>query len=265
MPILNKLFSAYESLGFTVSSGLNPHHHGGNLGAPFTWLLKDGKSFSNGLGISMKEIYFLECLFDGFRPKTAFVIGNSFGWSSLAVGLLNPESQVVAIDAGFDENSIEGLEVTNQLSASLGLGVTAVKAVSPDGVDQVIAEHLGAPVDFVFIDGLHTNEQVFKDYAALKPYMSENGVFLFHDVVSCGLRSGIERIAEDCGKTPEVLYGTSSGMAILCLGDDAGIARTLSTFRGNPAAIKLIKQQGGAGLPRMLARWRRSLTKRLAS
>lgn len=264
MPILNTLFEAYESLGFTVSSGLNPHHHGGNLGAPFTWLLRDGQSFSNGLGISMKEIYFLECLFDEFRPRTAFVIGNSFGWSTLAVGLLNPKARVLAIDAGFDENSLEGLDVTNRLSKALGLGVIAVKAVSPDGVDQAITEHMPGPVDFCFIDGLHTNEQVFKDYAALKPHMSDNGVFLFHDVASCGLAPGIRRIAADCGQIPELLYGTSSGMAILCLGDDPGVSRTLASFRGDPAAIELIRSQQKTGLPRILSRWRRSFAKRLA-
>ncbi|HBC08352.1 MAG TPA: hypothetical protein DC046_12350 [Rhodospirillaceae bacterium] len=263
MPIINKLFAGYESLGFTVSSGLNPHHHGGNLGAPFTWLLKDGRSFSNGLGISMKEIYFLECLFEEFRPRNAFVIGNSFGWSTLAIGLLNPDARVLAIDAGFDENSLEGLDVTNRLGGALGLNVVAVQAVSPEGVDGAVTEHLSSPIDFCFIDGLHTNEQVFKDFAALKPHMSDDGVFLFHDVISCDLAPGIARIAEACGKAPEVLYGTSSGMAILCLGNDRTLARTLATFRGDTGAINLIRRQQRPKVHRLLSRWRRSIAKRI--
>lgn len=263
MPIINKLFAGYESLGFTVSSGLNPHHHGGNLGAPFTWLMKGGRCFSNGLGISMKEIYFFECLFEEFRPRNAFVIGNSFGWSTLAIGLLNPEARVLAIDAGFDENSLEGLQITNRLGESLGLNVTAVQAVSPKGVDETVGRHLSEHIDFCFIDGLHTNDQVFKDFAALRPHMSQDGVFLFHDVISCDLMPGIARIAEVCGKVPEVLYGTSSGMAILCLGDDRNIARTLATFRGDAEAIDLIRNQQRPKAHRLLSRWRRSIAKRI--
>ena len=77
MTIMNKLFAIYKGAGFEISTGLNPARFDDYKGAPFTWLLKDGESFTEGLGISMKEVYFLECLFDGYAPQNIFIIGNN--------------------------------------------------------------------------------------------------------------------------------------------------------------------------------------------
>ena len=263
MPILNTLYELYESEGFTVSSGLNPDHNDGHPYAPFTWLLKDGKSFSNGLGIALQEIYFLENLFDAYRPKSVLIIGNSFGWSTLAVGLLNSETPIVALDACFDENADVGLDLTNRLAKQAGTKVVTVEGVSPNDLPMVIGDYLDGQVDFCFIDGLHTNEQVYKDYAGVRPYMPKDGVYLFHDVLSCGLGPGMDRIAEDCGRMPEVLYGTPSGMAILCLGDDGPVRRTIETFKGAPEAMTLMRDLQRKGKYRHLNRWRRSIAKRL--
>ncbi|MEK9672772.1 MAG: class I SAM-dependent methyltransferase [Rhodospirillaceae bacterium] len=263
MPILNRLYGLYEGAGFTVSSGLSPEHSGGHPYAAFTWLLKDGKSFSNGLGIALQEIYFLENLFERYRPEKVLVIGNSFGWSTLAVGLLNPEARVVALDACFDENADAGLALTNDLAGKAGIDVRAVEGVSPRDLAVVIGEHLGGRVDFCFIDGLHTNEQVFEDYAGVRPFMPDDGVYLFHDVLSCGLGPGLARIEGDSGRNAEILYGTPSGMALLCLSDGGPLSRTVRTFKGAPEAMDLMRNQQRQRKHRHLFRWRRSIAKRL--
>ncbi len=91
VPILSRLTSLYESRGISIAAGLNPSHFSNLPSAPFTWFVKDGRSLTNGLGIGLQEIYFLECLFDGFHPRRIFVVGNSLGWSTLALALLNPD------------------------------------------------------------------------------------------------------------------------------------------------------------------------------
>src|SRR5579871_4753238 len=106
MPILPRLVGLYEGRGIQISTGLNPSHFENYPLAPFTWFISDGKSLTNGLGISLQEIYFLECLFAGFQPKRVFVIGNSAGWSTLAIALANPSAAVLAIDAGFDTRAL---------------------------------------------------------------------------------------------------------------------------------------------------------------
>src|SRR5258708_1297550 len=128
MPILKRLTGLYESRGILISTGLNPCHFGNLLQANFTWFIKDGKSLTNGLGIAMQEVYFLECLFAALHPKNIFAIGNSAGWSSFALSLLNPTARVVAIDAGFDQNALEGLEFTNRVAAEEGLNLRLVKS-----------------------------------------------------------------------------------------------------------------------------------------
>ena len=111
------LGAAYLILGrIRISTGLNPCHFGNLPSAAFTWFIKDGESLTNGLGIAMQEVYFLECLFARLKPKSIFIIGNSAGWSSLALALLNPQARCVAIDAGFDRNALDGLDFTNRVA-----------------------------------------------------------------------------------------------------------------------------------------------------
>lgn len=265
MPILKRLTGLYESRGIRISTGLNPCHFGNLPQANFTWFIKDGKSLTNGLGIAMQEVYFLECLFATLKPKNIFIIGNSAGWSSFALALLNPAARVVAIDAGFDQNALEGLEFTNRVAREEGLDLRAVKALSPDGVAAVVAAHMTGPVDFAFIDGYHTKEQVVRDFAALRPHADPACVYLFHDVHEFKLQPGIEEIARGSGLSWQLLLGTPSGMAVV---HDAklcpGLAEEIAPFRAHDEALSLLAAEVWKSQHRRLYKWRRSLAKRSA-
>jgi len=266
MPILARLVSLYRDRGIDIAAGLNPSHFGGFPLAAFTWFVRDGRSLTNGLGIALQEIYFLECLFARFRPRRLFVIGNSLGWSSLALGLLNPAAKTVAIDAGLDRNSKAGIEFTNRVAAEEGLPVSAVLGASPADVPRVVAEHGLAPLDFAFIDGYHSVEQVELDFAALRPHAAPDCVYLFHDVGNFGLAPGLERIAAATGLHWELLLGTSSGMAILYDPATRPAWRDdIAPFVVPPQIVGLIRDQAWNHRHRHLARWRRSLKKRLGA
>jgi len=262
MPIINKLFATYRAKGFEISSGLNPCHMDNDAAAPFTCLFKDGVPYTNGLGIALQEIYFLECLFDGYQPKKIFLIGNSFGWSTIAIGLLNREAQVVALDSGGDPKSIEGLEMTNDIGRELGLNVKAVKGISPTDVEEVVFKELGGEIDFCFIDGLHTNEQIVLDHDAVQPFLNEDGVILFHDAISCGMEPGIANIAKKTSGKIDYLQATSSGMAILHSGTNKQIEATLATFSYDDKLLDTMRQKNRQEKHRHLYRWKRSLDKR---
>lgn len=194
MPIIAELVELYRSEGIAISTGLPPHRFGGYGGAPFTWFLKDGQSLTNGLGIAMQEVYLLEHLFAAFQPRRALVIGNAFGWSTLAIAALLKGGQVVAIDSGSDRNSLAGLELTNRLAARGKLPAKAVKGTSPGDVATIVNTTLAGPVDFAFIDGLHTSAQVVLDYTAVRAKAAADAVYLFHDVQEFGLGAGIAEI-----------------------------------------------------------------------
>src|SRR5215471_18044848 len=57
MPILPRLVNLYEKRGIQISTGLNPSHFSNAPLAPFAWFISEGKSLTNGLGISLQEIY----------------------------------------------------------------------------------------------------------------------------------------------------------------------------------------------------------------
>lgn len=264
MPIIARLASLYESRGIHISTGLNPSHFGNFPMAPFTWFFKNGESVTNGLGIALQEVYFLECLFARFRPQRLFAIGNSAGWSSLALALLNPEARVLAIDAGFDRNALDGIGFTNRVAEEEDLPVRVVEGRSPEDVPRVLRAAAMGPIGFTFIDGHHSIAQVQLDFRAVRAHAAPDCVYLFHNVASFALHSGIERITRDSGLAAQLLLGTTSGMAIvydrtrcpLALGD-------IAPFIASPEAVALIEDAAWSRRHRHLARWRRSLKKRL--
>ncbi|HEV2264613.1 MAG TPA: class I SAM-dependent methyltransferase [Stellaceae bacterium] len=265
MPIIAELVELYRSEGIAISTGLPPHRFGGYGGAPFTWFLKDGKSLTNGLGIAMQEVYLLEHLFAAFQPRRALVIGNAFGWSTLAIAALLKGGQVVAIDSGSDRNSLAGLDLTNRLAARGQLPAKAVKGTSPGDVAAIVDAALGGPVDFAFIDGLHTSAQVVLDYTAVRAKAAADAVYLFHDVQEFGLGDGIVEIERLADRKATMLAATQSGMAILF--DPArhpGLARAVAAFAPPEPALQVVRQAAWDSRHRHLARWRRSFAKRRA-
>ncbi|HTW51448.1 MAG TPA: class I SAM-dependent methyltransferase [Stellaceae bacterium] len=264
MPILPRLVSLYESRGIGIATGLDARYFDGLRHAPFTWFLKDGKSLTEGLGIALQEVYLLECLFARFRPRSVFVIGNSLGWSTLAIALTNPEAQVLAIDAGLDRHSRVGIDFTNRVAAEERLTVSAAFGKSPDDVAACVAEADLPPIEFAFIDGYHSVDQVQLDFRAVKPLAAPDCVYLFHDVAAFGLTAGIERIASENGMRWQLLLGTPSGMAIVYNPAHSPPALAdIAPFIASPEAVRVLSDAAWAHRHRHLARWRRSLRKRL--
>ena len=266
MPILARLARLYEDRGIKLSTGLNPTHFGNFPLAPFTWFIKDGASLTNGLGVALQEIYFAECLFERFHPQHIFVIGNSSGWSTFALALLNPSAKIVAIDAGLDRNSLEGIEFTNRVAAEEGLSARAVRGVSPGDVASVVYDNQLAPIDCVLIDGYHSVEQVERDFDAVWPYAASHCIYLFHDVQTFDLHQGLERIAAKSGFAWDLLLGTPSGMAVMY--DDAQRSPALdgiSPFIAHAEALEIVRRAAWEQRHRHLARWRRSLRKRIST
>ena len=264
MPILSRLVKHFETRGIQISTGLNPSHFDNYPLAPFTWFIRDGGSLTNGLGIALQEVYFLECLVARLRPERLFVVGNSLGWSTFALALLNPSARVLAIDAGFDRFSLDGLDFTNRVAAEEGFAITAVKAVSPGDVTTTLQANAMTPVDFAFIDGLHSVAQVQLDFDAIRPHAAPDCVYVFHDVEATGLHVGIERIAERSSLSWQLLLGTPSGIAIMYDRHHRPAALDdIAAFVARPLAVELIRKAAWERGHRHLARWRRSLRKRL--
>jgi predicted O-methyltransferase YrrM len=245
MPIIDKLISAYRVEGIDICTGLASHDFGNLPSAPFTRFVKDGRSMTGGLGIALQEIYLLENLFGAYRPRHVLIIGNSLGWSTLAIAMLLPDSQIAAMDAGFDENALCGLDLTNRMAASAGLNkVRALKGASPQAVAGVVDAELDGRVDFALIDGLHTNEQVVLDYEAIARKAARDAVYLFHDVYAFNLHEGIAQIEQMAGRAVQSLRATPSGMAILYDPEQhLGMIEALAAFAPSPNVLEVVKDE----------------------
>ena len=245
MGVFDSLVEAYEGEGVETAAGLNPTLTQDYFLAPFTWLVRDGVSITDGLGISPQEIYFLECLAQARPAARILVIGNSYGWSTLALALANAGAKVVAVDAGYDENSLAGIDVTNRMANRLGLDVQAIEAVSPQDVGWVVTQTLGH-VDLAFIDGFHTCEQIVKDWRAVQPFLRPRSVVLFHDVLFLDLLSGYRQILAESGWTGMLLHATTTGMGFLAQEYDRALTRLTMAFAGHPSARDVVRAQASA-------------------
>jgi predicted O-methyltransferase YrrM len=231
MLVISDLVAAYAAEGFAVSTGLNPSAFNGLHSVPFTWLVRDGVEVADGLGISLPEIYLLECLAAVQPSKSILVIGNSFGWSTLALALAQPDATVVGLDSGADRYSLEGLGLTARLAGRLGLShVLPVRGISPQDIPAVVKERLGGRIDLAFVDGYHSSDQIVAEYRAFRPFLEPNAMVLFHDVQYT--RQGT------------LLHATPSGIGFLTDAPSPALARVIAAFAVDPSALAVVRERG---------------------
>jgi len=212
-----RLIELYENHGYTVQSSLSPSHFPGfNLAEiPFTYIFRDNKQVCKGGGISLAEICFFEALFENYKPNSLFIIGNAFGWSTLALAILNPSSKVVAIDMCPRPAEREGIRVTNIIGEKVSADVVARIGTSPNDIEAIVTSEFSDKLDFVFIDGGHTNEQLLQDFQESQKFASEQCVYVFHDVINFKMTDAFINITENNNNfLSSFLFRTPSGMAI---------------------------------------------------
>lgn len=241
MPFLDQLVRAYRAEGLELMSGLSPLLRDGYFRSPFTWLTENGESVTSGLGIALDEAHFLTDVGRAQPAKHIFIVGNSFGWSTLTLALANPGSRVVAIDACLEELGTRGVHLTNTLAAKLSLDVLVLEASSPGDTRRVIESELGGGFDLAFVDAYHTSEHLIEDWGAMASFAEDRAVAIFHDVGLFKMEQGFEAI---CATHPEwegsLLKCTSSGMAAIIRGATDGLRDVLSAYAGSPEAIAFV-------------------------
>jgi hypothetical protein len=105
---------------------------------------------------------------------------------------------------------------------------------------------------------------VVLDYKAVNKKATPDAVYLFHDVTLFDMHAGMAEIGKLAGRAPRLLLGTPSGMAILF--DPArhpAMARVIGAFAPPDSALAVVRQAAWDHRHRHLARWRRSIRKRV--
>lgn len=171
-------------------------------------------------GISIDELFFLSLILSRFKPKFGFFIGIAFGWSTLAIGMLAPQTRLYGIDnLSEGEKAATGFDLAIKMGKKLDLDLELSVGTSPEDIPSIM-QRIPGPVDFSFIDGKHTDEQILLDFSAVLPYMDQRSIILFHDVVGVGITmlkgwNAVTAIAEKNGYSHAIMRRTASGMGIL--------------------------------------------------
>lgn len=241
MPILKQLLHLYKKDGYSPITGLSPRFCN-NFAAEYTFLFRDGKQCTNHLGIALQELYFFECLFQDYKPANILVIGNSFAWSTFALSLLNPTAQVVAMDIAAEQFTADWIAQTNLIAQNENMRIKAVKGTSPDDVAAIAQKEFKSPIDFAFIDGNHTISQLESDFMAVHQIASKDCVYLLHDILGFDLLPVLYSIAQKTGLSSNILYSTSSGMALVSCNEKLQqLTDVCSAFGASDLAHQLIQ------------------------
>jgi predicted O-methyltransferase YrrM len=167
-----KVIHAYKERGYKVL-----------LGTPDclpTRLVQNGRPVNASWAISLSDILVFQWI-AGFAPwQRALIIGNSFGFSTLVIAGLCPGCYVDAIDAEIEgsENCL-GSHLTTTIASEHFPGVRLTVGYSPQDLPKACRFDA---YDFVFIDGLHTNEQLMADFSGVCERREKDSVVYLHDV-----------------------------------------------------------------------------------
>lgn len=192
----------------------------------------DGTLVSSGAGIALGEVMVLEHLLAEVGGN-CLVIGNGFGWSAVALGLiLRGRGRVVAMDACLEGvEGRRGLDLVNAIAARHNLPLEGVEGLSPWDLPGLVTSHLEGRLDVVLVDSLHSDEQQLLDYEGIRPFLAPGAIVVFHDVLNWRMEASFAEIARRDGRGAELLHRTASGLGVL-FPEDGAFAPFLRAFRG---------------------------------
>lgn len=243
-----RLFEIYKKNGFLLSSELEPAYMNSQQFV-FTRLYVGHINQTYHLGITMREIAFLESLSSLSDFKNIFIIGNSFGFSTFALALMNPQAKVVAIEIGMEPFTDQWITRTNDIARAEGLNIKVVKGSSPENNAEIIEREFGGSVDFAFIDALHTNEAVQRDFDSLRPFGHRRTIFGFHDVLAHKM---VEGLSASVGRNPiptQIFFATPSGIALASYEFPEGFDVFCDLYGSNGLTQAILERGVAAVLP----------------
>ncbi len=224
--MLPRLVDAYHDAGFVFElgspamlwCGVTPR-------AEWTPRPRFGPLNHRQIAVGLRDAWFFRLIADAFdaaglrtEDGAAFVIGNSYGVSTLMIAELFRPMSVDAIDAETSCGSGEGSELTRRLAAQLELDVRVTAGFSPQEIDRACRS---PRYQLAFIDGEHTDEQIVIDFDGVADRLDDPCVVVLHDVGLRDMDAGwlaVRERAAGLGFRGFDLSATDSGSTVLVRG-----------------------------------------------
>ncbi|SIO54319.1 Predicted O-methyltransferase YrrM [Rhodovulum sp. ES.010] len=150
--------------------------------------------FSEPQLMPMGDRIVLYGLIRGLQPKSYLEIGIRFGGAARIVASAmeaNGFGKAVGLDPDLSEFRPGPKELYGRYST--------VRGYSPEDIGKAVAL-LDEPVDFAFIDAVHTYSAAKQDLAGVLPYLADSAHILFHDAFHQGVNQVVEEfLAENEG------------------------------------------------------------------
>lgn len=193
---LNKTVeSYYAKLGYDVHVSPTPHLHDAGI--------REINGVKTGGGICKSDMELMVTMSRIFTPNAIYGVGNAFGLSTITLGQIFQTIPIDIIDAEVEgDGNTLGSTITRQIAKNHNLNVNLYTGFSPVDTYKALRSEL---YDFVFIDGLHTNEQLFLDMIGIYARLSPKCIVMLHDVKLCKLYDGIKRF---CTMDPSFKFCT---------------------------------------------------------
>lgn len=150
----------------------------------------------------------------------------------------------------------EGLAMARRHAEMLGLSkyIDFCIGLSPDDVASVVA---GRKLEYVLIDGGHCGDQPLKDWLAVKPFLADSCVVVFHDChpVAEPVRRALANAEIELG-TAAVHLPTRCALSIVCrdVRPETVPALQALCIRNRPLTFAEIAQQMNCKLQRKVKR-----------
>jgi hypothetical protein len=177
--MLPKVLHAYKKQGFTV-----------DLGSPdklYSTIVddKNRRTINCSGGFTVSDAFLFLAISRLIKPENILVIGNSFGLSTFVLADLFPGATIDALDAELENVEPQlGSEITRKIATTDFQNVSLTVGFSPDDLGKVAN---GKLYNFIFVDAMHTNEAVLKDYHGILPMIAGDCFVYFHDVANCDM------------------------------------------------------------------------------
>jgi spermidine synthase len=127
-------------------------------------------------------------------------IGSCHGATTHYLLEMLPNSHITAIDPYEEYDQMTSRdrahESFQQLMKEYSDRISLIRLRSDDAVDQIENES----VDFIFVDGYHSNEQVEKDIRNYYPKLKSGGIMSGHDYNGWSLQTGVNEMATKYNK-----------------------------------------------------------------